>query len=101
MPMGWVKGKRRPTRATCRDGARVTIPQRELRNQAGAVLRPTEQGERFTITVDGRPVAELCPLPGTRPPAPPEALGELFAETPVDPGWATELRAMRDTEAAV
>jgi prevent-host-death family protein len=79
----------------------TTIPQRELRNQAGAVLRRAEQGERFTITVDGRPVAELGPLPGSRPPAPPEALGELFAETPVDPGWATELRAMRDMEAAV
>ncbi len=78
----------------------TTIPQRELRNQAGAVLRRAEQGERFTITVDGRPVAELGPLPGTRQPAPPEALSELFAETPVDPEWATELRAMRDTEAA-
>jgi prevent-host-death family protein len=32
----------------------TTIPQRELRNQAGAVLRRAERGERFTITVDGR-----------------------------------------------
>lgn len=78
----------------------TTIPQRELRNQAGAVLRRAERGERFTITVDGRPVAELGPLPGTRAPAPPEALGELFAETPVDPEWTAELRAMRDAEAA-
>jgi prevent-host-death family protein len=78
----------------------TTIPQRELRNQAGAVLRRAEQGERFTITVDGRPVAELGPLPGTRQPAPPEALTELLSETPVDRGWASELRAMRDTEAA-
>lgn len=75
------------------------IPQRELRNQAGAVLRRAEQGERFTITVGGRPVAELGPLPGTRMPAPPEALAELFAETPVDPEWTSELRAMRDAEA--
>ncbi len=65
------------------------------------MLRRAEQGERFTITVDGRPVAELGPLPGTRAPAPPEALSELFADTPVDPSWAVELRKMRDAEAAV
>ena len=79
----------------------TTIPQRELRNQAGAVLRRAEQGERFTITVDGRPVAELGPLPGARAPAPPEALSELFVGTPVDPVWAAELREMRDAEAAM
>ena len=76
------------------------LPQRELRNQAGAVLRRAKQGERFTITVDGRPVAELGPLPGTRQPAPPEALVELLAETPVDPGWHGNY-AHRDTEAAI
>ena len=65
------------------------------------MLRRAEQGERFTITVDGRPVAELGPLPGTRVPASPEALSELFAETPVDPSWAAELREMRDAEVAM
>jgi len=38
-----------------------TIPQRELRNNSGAVLRQAEAGEQFLITVDGRPVAELGP----------------------------------------
>ncbi|MGH2702487.1 MAG: type II toxin-antitoxin system Phd/YefM family antitoxin [Actinomycetota bacterium] len=38
------------------------IPQRELRNQSGEVLRAAEAGEQFTITVDGRPVAILGPL---------------------------------------
>jgi prevent-host-death family protein len=38
------------------------IPQRELRNRVSAVLRAAEAGERYTITVDGRPVAELGPL---------------------------------------
>jgi prevent-host-death family protein len=39
-----------------------TIPQKELRNNVGDVLRRAEAGEEFTITVAGRPVAELGPL---------------------------------------
>jgi prevent-host-death family protein len=38
-----------------------TIPQKELRNNVGEVLRRAEAGEEFTITVSGRPVAELGP----------------------------------------
>jgi prevent-host-death family protein len=38
-----------------------TIPQKELRNNVGDVLRRAEAGEEFTITVAGRPVAELGP----------------------------------------
>lgn len=38
-----------------------TIPQKELRNNIGEVLRRAEAGERITITVSGRPVAELGP----------------------------------------
>jgi len=37
------------------------IPQKELRNNVGDVLRRAEGGEQFTITVAGRPVAELGP----------------------------------------
>jgi prevent-host-death family protein len=39
----------------------ATIPQKELRNNIGDVLRRAESGERITITVAGRPVAELGP----------------------------------------
>jgi prevent-host-death family protein len=39
----------------------TTIPQKELRNSVSDVLRRAEAGERFTITVAGRPVAELGP----------------------------------------
>ena len=39
------------------------IPARELRNDVSAVLRRVEQGERLRVTVSGRPVAELVPLP--------------------------------------
>lgn len=38
-----------------------TIPQKELRNNVGSILRRAEAGEEFTITVAGRPVAELGP----------------------------------------
>lgn len=38
-----------------------TIPQKELRNHIGEVLRRVEAGESLTVTVAGRPVAELSP----------------------------------------
>lgn len=40
-----------------------TIPQKDLRNKVGEILRRAEAGEEFTITVSGRPVAKLGPLP--------------------------------------
>lgn len=39
-----------------------TIPQKELRNKVGEILRRAESGEQITITVAGRPVAELGPV---------------------------------------
>jgi len=39
----------------------ATVPQKELRNNVADVLRRAEAGERLTITVAGRPVAELGP----------------------------------------
>jgi prevent-host-death family protein len=38
------------------------IPQRELRNDVGRVLRRVEAGETLVVTVRGRPVAQLGPL---------------------------------------
>ena len=38
-----------------------TIPQRELRNNIGAILRAAEAGETFVVTVRGRPAARLGP----------------------------------------
>lgn len=73
----------------------VTIPQRELRNQISDVLRRAEGGERFTITVGGRPVAELGPLTSARRPAAPDRLAAIFAEAPADSAWAAQLRKMR------
>jgi prevent-host-death family protein len=39
-----------------------SISVRELRNTVSEVLRRVEGGERLTITVDRRPVAEIVPL---------------------------------------
>jgi prevent-host-death family protein len=38
------------------------IPARDLRNDVSAVLR-VESGERLRLTLSGRPVAEITPLP--------------------------------------
>jgi prevent-host-death family protein len=38
------------------------IPHRVLRNESGRVLREAEAGERFIVTVDGRPVATVAPV---------------------------------------
>lgn len=37
------------------------ISQRELRNDSGAIMRRVEAGERFTVTRNGVPVADLTP----------------------------------------
>jgi prevent-host-death family protein len=39
----------------------TTISQRELRNDSGVIMRRVEQGETFTVTRNGRPVADLVP----------------------------------------
>jgi len=42
---------------------RVTeVASRELRNQSRALLDRVADGERITVTVNGRPVAELAPI---------------------------------------
>ncbi len=76
----------------------TTIPQRELRNDISSVLRRAENGERFTVTVNGRPVAELGPLRQSGPER--ASLDAILARTPVDDRWAADLQAMRDEEHA-
>jgi len=78
----------------------TTIPQRELRNNVSDVLRRAEQGERFTITVAGRPVAELGPPAQAGRGASFADLRRLLADTPVDAGWADDLKRMRDEDRA-
>ncbi len=42
------------------------VASRELRNQTRSLLDRVEAGERITITVEGRPVAELVPTAARR-----------------------------------
>jgi len=77
-----------------------TIAQRKLRNDAGAVLRRAEAGEIFTVTVDGRPVAQLGPLPAPAGPVTPDVLLAALAAAPADAGWAADAQAARDAERA-
>ena len=39
----------------------TTISQRELRNDSGVIMRRVEQGETFTVTRNGTPIADLVP----------------------------------------
>ena len=52
---------------------------RELRNQGGEIVDRAANGERITITRDGKPVAELSPL---RPDLPAEVLLERWRHLP-------------------
>jgi len=80
---------------------RKTIPQRELRNDVGAILREAEAGTEFTVTVRGRPVAKVVPIeapPERRRFVDRETLLRIFADTPVDEDWAADLAEMRAAE---
>jgi len=70
----------------------ATIPQKELRNKVGEVLRRAEGGEEITITVSGRPVARLGPA-RTRQWVPSSQLSELWS-SPADPTLEKDLEKL-------
>ena len=70
----------------------VTIPQKELRNNVGEILRRAEAGEQLTITVSGRPVAVLGPVPRAHW-VPGARLAELW-NAPPDPTLEKDLELM-------
>jgi prevent-host-death family protein len=81
--------------------AKRIIPQRELRNQIGEILRAAEAGTEFTVTVRGRPVARLGPPDGGGQRAvevPADAVRRILAEAPVDDGFAADISGLRDAE---
>jgi prevent-host-death family protein len=63
---------------------------RDLRNKTSEVLRRVEAGEELTVTVNGRGVAQLVPLP-RRPRFLPWQ--QVLAHQ-ADPGLAEELREL-------
>ena len=66
------------------------IALRELRNHTSEVLHRVEAGEELTVTVSGRPVARLVPLPRRRPYL---TLSEIVANR-ADAGLLDDLREM-------
>lgn len=73
-----------------------TIPQRELRNHSGEILRQAEAGEEFTITVRARPVAVLGPLP-RRQWVPKEEVLRILRSLPPDPDFFEDIGEMGGT----
>ena len=64
-----------------------TITQRELRNASARILKAAEQGEEFTVTRNGTPIAKLGPLgePDRRFVSTDEVLGSAAGLPRVDP----------------
>jgi len=67
------------------------IPARDLRNDVSAVLRRVEAGERLRVTVSGRPVAELVPLPSKPTSMPWEQFRKTLQGALADPGLTDQL----------
>jgi len=65
------------------------VSQRELRNDSGAIMRRVQQGERFTVTRYGVPVADLIPHSEPGPNRPPRFIpvAQIAAGTSELPSW--------------
>ena len=70
-----------------------SVSVRELRNTVSDVLRRVEGGERITVTVDRRPVAELVPLRRRRSVPVEEALA-VASRHAADAGLLRDVREM-------
>ena len=73
----------------------ATIPAHELRNTMSAVLRRVAAGEHLTVTVSGRAVAQLSPMPGrTRSLSRHRYLDMRSRGRLADPGLLADLRGL-------
>ena len=72
---------------------------RELRNSTTAVISELEPGERLTLTVNRRPVADILPHVEDRDPwVPASELRRIVREAPADPGLLDDLADIRNVE---
>lgn len=72
---------------------------RELRNSTASVVSELEAGERLTLTVNRRPVADILPYVESRDPWVPAAeLRRIVREAPADPGLLDDLADVRGAE---
>ena len=72
----------------------ATTDLRGLRHNLDELIRRVEAGETITITVGGRPVAQLCPVP-RRQWVRTTSLRELLGG-PADSDWAREREEDRE-----
>lgn len=68
----------------------TTVGVRELRQNASEILREVEAGEPATVTVAGRPVAQIVPIRAESWTTW-ERIREVF-DSPTDRGWDAERR---------
>jgi antitoxin (DNA-binding transcriptional repressor) of toxin-antitoxin stability system len=72
---------------------------RELRNSTSNVIADLEAGERLTLTVNRRPVADILPHLEQRDPwLPASELRRIVHEAPADPGLLDDLDDVRSAE---
>jgi prevent-host-death family protein len=73
----------------------ATVASRDLRNHTADVLRQVAGGAIVTVTVNGRPVAEISPVSASRRPSIPrrELIG-IVVRQQADPGLRADLAAL-------
>lgn len=74
--------------------ASESIAQRDLRNDSSAILTRVALGESFTVTVRGKPVAELRPIVQRQKFVSREEFRRLFDGALADRALLDELREM-------
>lgn len=72
------------------------VASRELRNQTRSLLDRVEAGERITITVEGRPVAELIPTAVRRRWMPRDQFARDILRHQADSTLTADLAALAD-----
>jgi antitoxin (DNA-binding transcriptional repressor) of toxin-antitoxin stability system len=72
---------------------------RELRNATAGVIAELEKGERMTLTVNRRPVADIVPHVEERDPwVSSSELRRIIGEAAADPGLLDDLADIRGDE---
>jgi antitoxin (DNA-binding transcriptional repressor) of toxin-antitoxin stability system len=72
---------------------------RELRNSTSSVISELEAGERLTLTVNRRPVADILPHVGERDPwIASSELRRIMREAPADGALLDDLADVRGAE---
>jgi antitoxin (DNA-binding transcriptional repressor) of toxin-antitoxin stability system len=72
---------------------------RELRNSTSSVVAELEAGERLTLTVNRRPVADILPHAVERDPwVPSSELRRIVHDASADPGLLDDLADVRGAE---